>query len=180
MSYKAGSEHFILRKLDDFCCYYYYYCNITVVTVVVYLLVFRPLRPLQSVLNAAARLVSGCPRSAHDTPVLMELHWLPVTQRIRYKVCLLVFKCLHGLAPPYLRCLFKPVSDVAGRSALRSSSHGDVIVPRFRMVITSRRCFAYCGPSLWNAFFLSLRGSDLSISTFKSRLKTLLFQCAFS
>ncbi len=87
------------------------------------------LHPLQSVLNATARLVSGCSRPAHITPVLKELHWLPVAQHIRYKVCLLVCKCLHGLAPPYLGCLFKPVPDVAGRSALCSSSHGDLIVP---------------------------------------------------
>jgi len=57
---------------------------------------------LQSVQNAAARLVTGAPRRDHITPVLRQLHWLPVKQRIDFKLAVLVYKSLHGLAPPYL------------------------------------------------------------------------------
>ena len=66
---------------------------------------------LQRVQNSAARLLAGVNRKQHITPVLRSLHWLPVRQRISYKLACLVFKSLHGLAPCYL-CelleLYKP------------------------------------------------------------------------
>ena len=61
------------------------------------------LKRLQSVQNAAARLVSGSRKYDHISPVLHQLHWLPVDKRIIYKILLMVFKCLHNLAPSYLR-----------------------------------------------------------------------------
>ena len=53
---------------------------------------------LQSVLNSAARLIFGLKRFDHITPALMDLHWLPYPQRITYKLCMIMFKCLHGSA----------------------------------------------------------------------------------
>ena len=60
------------------------------------------LQLLQSVLNSAARLICGLGRFDDITPVLIDLHWLPFPQRISYKIGLLMFKCLKGLAPVYL------------------------------------------------------------------------------
>ena len=57
---------------------------------------------LQRIQNSATRIVSRRPRHEHITPVLENLYWLPVQQRIMFKVVLFVFKCLNGLAPPYL------------------------------------------------------------------------------
>jgi len=57
---------------------------------------------LQAVQNAAARLVSGTRRSEHITPVLRQLHWLPVRQRIEFQMAVLVYKALNGLSPQYL------------------------------------------------------------------------------
>jgi len=57
------------------------------------------LQRLQSVQNAAARLVSGTPRREHIPPVLRELHWLRVSERIDFKIAVLVWKCIHGRAP---------------------------------------------------------------------------------
>jgi len=54
---------------------------------------------LQSVLNAAARLVYSSRRYDHVTPLLHELHWLRMSQRINYKLAVLVYRCLNGLAP---------------------------------------------------------------------------------
>jgi len=51
--------------------------------------------------NAAVRVVTGARMFDHITPVLRELHWLPVCQRIRFKLAMMVYKCLHGLVPPY-------------------------------------------------------------------------------
>ena len=57
---------------------------------------------LQRVQNAAARLVTGTPRVSHITPVLLSLHWLPVKERIHYKIIIFAFKVIHGLAPSYI------------------------------------------------------------------------------
>ena len=54
---------------------------------------------LQAVQNAAARLITGARRRDHISPVLRQLHWLPVRQRVQFKLAVLVFKALHGQAP---------------------------------------------------------------------------------
>ena len=60
-------------------------------------------RKLQGVQNAAARMITGTRKFDHVTPILRELHWLPVAQRIQYKIAMLVNKCLRGLSPPVSR-----------------------------------------------------------------------------
>jgi len=72
---------------------------------------------LQSVLNPAARLIFLSRKSDHVTPTLRELHWLSFPERINYKLALLVFKCLNGLAPPYLACEFRRVTDTESSAA---------------------------------------------------------------
>ncbi len=74
---------------------------------------------LQMVQNAATRLLSGVRKREHITPVLISLHWLPARFRIDFKVLLLVFKCLNGLAPEYLSNLLSIHNPVR---SLRSSN----------------------------------------------------------
>ena len=57
---------------------------------------------LQSVLHAAARQMYSKWDYEHITPLVMELHWLSVPERIQFKLAVLVFRCLRGTAPPYL------------------------------------------------------------------------------
>ena len=100
------------------------------------------LQRLQSVQNAAARLISGAHR--HDiTPVLVSLHWLPVRQRIIYKTAVLVWKCRHDhdAASRYLADLCVPAHSVRGRQQLRSTTSGTLLVRRTR-TSTSQRSFA--------------------------------------
>ena len=59
-------------------------------------------RKLQRVMNASARLIYRAHKFCHITPLLAELHWLPVRSRIHYKILLITFKILHGLSPKYL------------------------------------------------------------------------------
>ena len=59
------------------------------------------IQKLQRVQNASARLIFSMPRYCHITPLLLDLHWLPVNQRIAFKILLLVYKVLHQLAPSY-------------------------------------------------------------------------------
>ena len=79
------------------------YCNTVLHRVPAY-----RIKSLQRVQNIAARVVSLCSRDDDIDEVLKELHWLPVMQRILYKVLLLVYKCKNGLTPDYLSSLFIP------------------------------------------------------------------------
>jgi len=135
---------------------------------------------LQSVLNAAARLIAVKKRSDHITPVLRdELHWLPVCQRINYKIALMIHRCLHGSAPAYLSQSCTPVASLAGRQGLRSAAHGDLYVPPTRTVRFGQRSFRSSGPAVWNSLPVDIRDPGLTFGQFKNRLKTHLFSIAY-
>jgi len=57
---------------------------------------------LKSVMNAAAWLICSAWKCDHITPLLQDLHWICVPQQIQFKLAVLAFRCLHGMAPPYL------------------------------------------------------------------------------
>jgi len=78
--------------------------------------------PLQRILHAAAHTVLDLKLGDHVTPALRELHWLPITERIQYKLCLLVHKMFVGHAANYIASLLTPASDIPSWSLLRSSS----------------------------------------------------------
>ena len=73
---------------------------------------------LQSAQNAAARLIFGASLHVHITPLLRSLHWLPVRERIAFRLAVLVYRCLHGMAPAYLSADLLCVSDVGSRQRL--------------------------------------------------------------
>jgi len=82
---------------------------------------------LQSVLDTAVRLyVAGSSRRDHAFSLLRYRHWLPVKQRVEYKLCMMVHRCLYGDAPSYLLDLITSSADATVRAGLRSaaSSHG--------------------------------------------------------
>ena len=114
---------------------------------------------------------SGIGNVVHITPVLFALHWLPIRQRIQFKLLLLVYRCTHQLAPDYLTDLVVPY--VPARS-LRSADQNLLPVKRYNLERYGRRSFSVAGPSLWN----DIRNS-VSIPAFRSSLKTHLFREAF-
>ena len=77
-------------------------------------------------------------------------------QRVRFKLALIVFKCLHGLAPSYLTDDCVLVSSVAGRRPLRSADTRTLYVPRTRTAIGASN-FAVAGPRVWNSLPPELR-----------------------
>ena len=77
------------------------------------------IQPLQKIQNCAARLVLLAPRHHHSTPLLEKLHWLPVSERIMYKVACMCFSAINGSGPAYLSELLHVY--IPSRS-LRSSS----------------------------------------------------------
>ena len=134
------------------------------------------IRRLQLVQNAAARLLTGKRRYDHITPVLADLHWLPVSYRIQFKYLLVVFKSLHGLAPHYLSEL---LHRHAPARALRSAQQNMLVVPRSRKKTRGDRAFSVAAPRLWNSLPAHIRTVE-SIELFKSQLKTHLFALAFN
>ena len=88
-------------------------------------------RRLQSVLNAAARLISNKRKFDHITPVLRDqLHWLPIHQRIEFKIAVFVRNAVHGRGPTYLSRTCNLVREVGARAHLRSAVRGGLTVPR--------------------------------------------------
>ena len=85
----------------------------------------RQIAKLQRVQNAADRLISNSPRFHHITPILRELHWLPVSFRINFKIILLTFKALHGLSPAYIKHHIS--ISIGSRYNLRSRNNGLVL-----------------------------------------------------
>ena len=148
------------------------YCNSILAGLPVY-----QLDRVQSVLNVAARLVYGRNRFDHVTDLLRDrLHWLRVPQRITFKCCLLVYKALHGLAPPYLASSCIPKSTIQ-RSGLRSSAEDHLCVPKTKTKF-GERSFNVAGPSAWNSLPDFVRDAE-SVDIFKSRLKTHLFRQSY-
>uniref|UniRef100_A0AAR2KHK1 Reverse transcriptase domain-containing protein n=1 Tax=Pygocentrus nattereri TaxID=42514 RepID=A0AAR2KHK1_PYGNA len=133
------------------------------------------LNKLQLVQNAAARVLTKTRKFDHISPVLSALHWLPVKFRIDYKILLLTYKALHGLAPEYLRDL---ISYYEPPRLLRSQGAGFLVVPKIQRSSAGGRAFSYKAPQLWNNLPDNVRDSD-TVSIFKSRLKTYLFSLAF-
>ena len=106
----------------------------------------------------------------HITPVLRPFHWLPVHQRITFKILLLVYRTLHKLAPCYLQNtlnVYKPSRN------LRLSTSQALQIPRIKHS-WGERAFSHVGPKIWNSLPLSLRNAS-SLNEFKSNLKFYLF-----
>jgi len=135
------------------------------------------IRRLQSVLNAAARLIFHLRRSDHISDALVCLHWLRVPERVEYKIAVLTHKVLCGTAPRYLGPL-NCVADVSGRRSLRSSGTNRLVVPPFRLSTVGSRAFPVAAAKIWNALPDSLV-SITSLQSFRRHLKTFLFQRSF-
>ena len=132
---------------------------------------------LQRFKNAAARLILGIGKFSHITPSLHELHWLPVSLRIDYKILLLTFKCIYGLAPTYLSDLI----GIKSNSLYNLRSTGKLLLdhPKGKMLTSlGARSFSAAAPNLWNGLPMELR-QPTSLDSFKSRLKTYLFKKYF-
>ena len=132
---------------------------------------------LQHVTNAAARVVSDthkCDRgltSIHRN----DLHWLDVPERVTFRICVMVYKCLHGMAPPYLSELCRQTRNIEGCRQLCSTTRGDLDVSRCRLSTYGRRAFSCAGPAAWNYLRGHLKNSTLTIEQFRRLLKYFLF-----
>ena len=130
------------------------------------------LRKAQSVQNAAARLLTSAHRCDHITPLLCQLHWLPVQRRVEFKIACLVHQSLASLAPTYLTTDIHLISEY-GRRALRSSTYRRLKVPRTHNRFGDRS-FAVAGPRLWK--FADKSAADLySYGQFRRYPKKIIY-----
>src|ERR1043165_8467743 len=137
-------------------------------------------RQLQLVQNAAARLLADLPKYSYISDYMRrELHWLPVADRVNFKIATLVWKAMTGTAPDYIAQLCLPVGTQTGRCALRSASRNDLIVPSFRTTARARRDFSIAAPRIWNTLPPSLRATNAACGymVFSRLLKTHFFSC---
>ena len=131
---------------------------------------------LQLVQNSAARMLERSRRHEHISPVLFKLHWLPVSYRIRYKMCLMCFKSLQRRAPGYLTNeiqVYRPDRD------LRSENQNRLAPGTIARTRHGERCLSNAMAKEWNTLPPDVRNEE-SIYIFKKKLKTLLFRQAYA
>ena len=157
---KSLTQALVLTRLD--------YCNSLLLGISDELL-----NKLQVLQNSAARLVCQTSKREHMTPVLHELHWLPVRARIDFKVLHLVFRCLQGTAPLYLCDL---IQSYMPTRCLRSADQNLLTEQSFRSSTFGGRAFSRAAPRLWNRFFKSSNIDHEDSFEFKRFLKTGLFR----
>jgi len=134
---------------------------------------------LQSILNAAARLVNVSRKYDHVSSLLRDLHWLRVPECIKYRLAILVFRCRNHTAPEYLSTDLHWVTDDDSRRRLRSATTHQLIVPRTRLRTVGDRAFGIAGARVWNDLPSSVISAP-SLAVFKKNLKTHLFQQSYS
>ena len=155
---------FVTSRLD--CC-----------NAILYGLPEMQIKRLQRMLHIAARILTLTPSSHDIQPVLVNLHWLPVTQRIDYKILLLTFKALHGLAPSYLSELLELEAKTSTVTTRNMNTYR--LEPKTTRTITyGDRAFSAAAPFLWNKLPKDVRLTT-KIEPFKGKIKTYLFNLAY-
>ena len=111
------------------------------------------------------------PRYYHLKTLRCDLHWLPINARVDFNICVLIFKCLNGLAPAYLSNL---VSIYKPSRNLRSSKAFLLTPVPSNFVRLGDRAFSVYGPKIWKKIPSHIK-SFVSLNVFKSKLKTFFF-----
>ena len=124
-------------------------------------------------MNCAAHFVFRASKHDHISPLLYDLQWLSVDQRIWYNIIsTLCYNVIFGSAPPYLSDLLQLYTPPR---TLRSSADTQTFrVPHRRKKFQGQRAFSYIGPVTWNSLPFAVRHAQ-TLPSFKSQLKTYLF-----
>jgi hypothetical protein len=133
------------------------------------------LERLEKIQRLAARLVVAAKKNDRITSHMKALHWLPLRQRIVFKLMVLTYRFLNGTAPRYISSL---VSRYHPLRSLRSATSGKLNVPKIKADRYGGRSFSRAAPVLWNELPLSVT-SALDLKSFKTSLKTHLFRVAY-
>ena len=131
---------------------------------------------LQKVQNCSARLIFKTSKCTHVSPLLAKLHWLPIAQRIDYKISSLCYDVVLDTALLYLSdllCLYVP-----SRSLHSSADTRIFRIPTRKKKFQGQRAFSHLGPVTWNKLPYSVRHAQ-TLSQFKTQLKTTLFRSVY-
>ena len=131
---------------------------------------------LQRIQNAGAKLVLQKDKLPSSTQCLCALHWLPIRERIDYKILTLVLKSLNNQAPVYLQDLLCKCPKK--RSLQSDSIYRRLIVPFTKHKTLAAHSFSVRGPTLLGQLPNNIKMSR-TLDEFKGHLKTFLFKCAF-
>lgn len=127
---------------------------------------------LQRIQNSAARLITRTHSRESVSLILRNLHWLPVKDRLIFKLLVIAFKCQHKLAPLYLQQLLNEYHPIR---QLRSSSRQLFVPLTVSTISYGHRAFQYAVPQLWNKLPINIKECS-SLDMFKPLLKSYLFQ----
>ena len=130
-------------------------------------------RKLQLVQNASARVITKTKRREHITPVLRNLHWLPIQKRSQYKMMLLVFNALYKHGPTYITDFLNWYTP---SRTLRSMNTPTLTPIRSRSITVHKRLLQGGCSELWNRLPNNVRCTK-TFSAFKKQLKTYFFNC---
>ena len=133
------------------------------------------LNRLQRIQNCAARLIMKKRKYDHITPILRELHWLPIEFRVQFKLAVLAFRHFEGTLPAYLSATLRTYQP---SRTLRSSGERLLKLPRVNLKTAGERSFHVTATAVWNSLPGSIRQIQ-SLPQFKKHLKTHLFRKAF-
>ena len=134
------------------------------------------IKKLQRAQNTLARVVTESRSRTSSTPLLQELHWLPVDYRIRFKILSLTYKILQQQQQPtYLQPL---LSRYIPSRSLRSGEQMQLVIPRTNTRIGTR-AFSVAAPTIWNSLPLNVR-DVATLGTFQLHLKTHFFSSAYN
>ncbi len=130
------------------------------------------IKPLQLIQNAAARLIFNEPKIMYVTSLFINLHWLPIAARIKFKALMFAYRTTSGSAPLYLNSLLQ--TYMPSRS-MHSASKLRITVPSQRGTKSRSQTFSLTVPIWWNDLPNSIWAAE-SLSILKKRLKTHLFR----
>jgi len=114
----------------------------------------------------------------HVSPLLRELYWLRIPERIDFRLAVLVYHCMNGTAPCYLGSELQRVADIESRRRLRSVSSPSLHVPRSLHMTISNCTFPVAASKVWNALLLAITSLP-SLGAFKHALKMELFRRSY-
>ncbi len=158
MQHKNLVQAFVLSRLD--------FCNALLAG-----LPANSFKPLKLIQNAAAILIFNELKRTHITPLFINVHWLQIAARIKFKALMFAYRTTSGSAPLYINSLLQ--TYMPSRS-LHSASERRITVPSQRGTKSLSQTFSLTVPIWWNDLPNSIRASE-SLPIFKKRLKTHLF-----
>ena len=146
----------VIMSILDYCNSLYYGCSKSTI------------KQLQSIQNRACRVIFGMKKQESVDEHLKSLHWLKVNERVKFKILLLTYKAMNGMAPPY-------IIELLEFNNLSGTRNPTLHIP----TVSSQRAFSVSAPRLWNNLPSHLKSCE-SVEIFKSKLKTLLFKESYN